>query len=456
MVIKRESAAIATLVLLLATTIATTATALGSDELYVVVSPRLSSRPLALVKLEVSLPHVDADDRAVIVRRFPTPYSLAEDGYTELIYLSTHTPGTTVTVRSTLPTPAGYYEPQEYLVPATYRKDGSGVLNWGRVVEVLPRGKVHVEKVRVGEEVPQVLSSGSAGSVGSWEGVVDAFECRIHIKEVDLRRKVGECRTWVRGPRIYSLDGLETSFILYAYPKPSVVYLEAFYDFDRGPVLRDEGEVRWRSAGRWLTRMAAPRTPPPHWIYFSETSPLTGNYSDRVYLRVVYVYEFYRDCHAPLSCYQYWLLYPAVVEDVVRSGENPLLPHEVEPYSPPPPPWHAISATPGTVIIGFAVPYETVETDVSIANTTITFRYEGFWEASLAVDFYKAVREDRQYATPAVKVVSTRYYWWWYRDNDEATCEILLAPREVLIAPKALEANPRSSWRDEEGTYIVP
>ena len=394
-----------------------------------VVGPRLSSRPLALVKLEVFPPHVDADDRSAIVGGLPTPYSPTEDGYTELIYFSTHTPGATVTVKSTLPTPAEYYEPQEYPVPAMYRKDGSGVL-WGRVAEALPRGKVHVEKVRVGEEVPQVLSSGSAGSVGSWKGVAGAFECRVRIKEVDLRRKVGECRTWVRGPRIYSLDGLETSFILYAYPKPSVVYLEAFYDFDRGPALRDEGEVRWRSAGRWLTRKAAPRTSSPYWLYFSETSPLTGNYSDRIYLRVVYVYEFHMDCHAPLSCYEYWLLYPAVVEDVVRSGEDPLLPHEVEPYSPPPPPWHATPETPGTVIISFAV-YETVETDVSIANTTITFRYEGFWEASLAVDFYKAVRDDRQYAAPAVKVVSTRYYYWWYRDNDRATCEILLATREI-------------------------
>jgi hypothetical protein len=432
-------------IVLLVTTIAGIVVPLTTTpELQVLVNSWLSNEPKMLIKLLIELPVVSADSCLVIVRRFPTSYNPTRDGLTEEVYLGLHRPGTTVEVKNTLFAYVAsykldektgkylinYYEPQEYYIAIACVENNKTVFKWSRIVEVYPRSIIHTETIKVSEKENKLnmLEHVAAQGVEEVSSGVSSnpFVCDIQqteYTEYPYVKRVGYCITWVRGPRIYSIDGLWVSFKIYVYPRPSTIYIEAFDDFDFKPYyywLRPESQVQWKSAGKKLT--------PSEETW--QTSYLTGNYSDRVYFKVEYVYEHRRGCATMGVCYAYWLLYPAKVADVARSAEEPSLPNEVMPYTPPPPPPYAREGRPGSGEIGF-LHNQVVETDVVHASTTITVTLKGIFSVSLTFDFYRAGRDDNQYTTPTLPIYSTRYFWRWYLDNNPVTYEVLFAPRQV-------------------------
>jgi len=437
----RVPVALAT-VLALAIPLAALTVAAFSDEVQVVLSSWLQGRPRVLVRLDIELPNVDAERCLVLVRRFPTMYNPTKDGYTELIYRGLHPPGAAVEVKNTLFAYVAkyrldprtneyvidYYEPQEYAIFVNCVRGDAAVFKWARIVEVFPRSIVHTERVEVrGSRYELGPSSSSTTPLpsegdrddGGGDGGGNSFSCSIVIlEESPGSYKRGECYTWVRGPVIYSIDGLTTSFVLYTYPQ-SAVYLEAYADSDYGPFLRTEDQVQWGSIGKKLTPS----------VVSGETSGLTGYYKDAIYFYVRYKYEWEVGCDSFAgACYEYWSLYPSSIRDFARSAERPYLPYSLYPYTPPAPPYYKAGGGPGERLIWFAPEEGTSETDISLYRVTVSFTYTGVWTASLTVSFYKAVRRDSQYTTPAVRIYSTRYYWWWYKDNDPRNYEVLVAP----------------------------
>ena len=415
-----------------------------SYEIQVVVSSWLEGRPRMLVKLEIRLPQVDADSCAVMVRRFPTMYNPTKDGYTELIYRGLHPPGAIVKVKNILfayvakyrldprtnEYVIGYYEPQEYAIFVNCAMGDVEVFKWARIVEVFSRSIIHTERVEVGGSRYELGPSSSSTTPlpsegdrdgGGGDGGSNPFSCSIVILEEspDYSYKRGECYTWVRGPVIYSIDGLTTSFVLYTYPQ-SAVYLEAFADSEFCTVYcRTEDQVQWGSIGKKLTPS----------VVSGGTSGLAGYYKDAIYFYVRYKYEYSVWCDSFAgACYVYWALYPSSIRDFARSAERPYLPYSLYPYTPPTPPYYGIEEGPGEVLIGF-VPEGASETDIPLYRVTVSFTYAGVWTASLTVGYYKAVRNDSQYVAPCVRIYSTRYYWWWYKDNDPRNYEVLVAPR---------------------------
>ncbi|MCC6047289.1 MAG: hypothetical protein LM571_03775 [Desulfurococcaceae archaeon] len=392
------------------------------EELQVIVSYWLQGRPRMLVRLDIELPSVDAERCLVLVRRFPTPYNPTKDGWPEDIYFDTHTPGTTVAVKRILfahvakyevdprtgEYRVGYYEPQEFLVAVgCVGSGGETVFRWSRVVEVFPRSIIHVERVKL-ETTGDNRSEGGGGGSG------DHFTCSVFIEYESGTYKRGSCLTWVRGPSIYSIEGLSVSFGLEISARISAVYLESFGDSRAGTGPWPESEVSWSSAGRKLTPTVIAR----------ETNPLSGGFTDVVYFTVRYRYEYSVHCKME-SCLTVWTLYPYVITALARSAEEPTLPYRLAPYTPPPIPWYASRGLPGSTRIFFEPPYES---DTALADAEVTFEFS-FGVFSLTVSFYKAGRSDSTYTTPYVRIDSTRYYWWWYRDDDRMTYEVLVAPR---------------------------
>jgi hypothetical protein len=349
-------------IVLLVTTIAgVLVPSIITPELQVLVGSWLSNEPKMLIKLLTEPPMVGADSYLVMVERFPTLYNPTRDDPTEEVNMSDHA---------------------------------------------------------ITRVVKEVSTSSEVNS--------NPFVCDIQTTEYTerpYRRRVGYCITWVRGPRIYSIDGLWVSFKIYGYPWPSAIYLEVFEDYDAKPYyswLRPESQVQWKSVGRKLTPSEKTR----------QTSYLTGNYSDRVYFKVEYVYEHRRGCVTMGVCFAYWLLYPAKVANVVRSAEEPSLPNEVMPYTPPPPPPYAREGRPGSGEIGF-LHKQVVKIDVAYVNTIITVTLKWLkWVYSFlsTLDFYDS---QYRYATPTLPIYSTRYFWQWYLDDDPVTYEVLFAPRQV-------------------------
>jgi hypothetical protein len=344
-----------------------------------------------LIKLLIRLPDVSADLCFVMVRRFPTPYNPTRGGLTELVYQGVITPGVTIEVNNVLFAYVAkyrydevrgrllvdYYEPQEYVVMVTCMREGNAVLKWGKVVEVYPRSIVHTETIVVG--------AGSVEASESVEGQLNAsstLTCNIYVtREANysdlVQVKVGECHTFVKGPRVYSIDGLQVSLKIYSpIIKPTAVYMEAFYDLDYAfslSQLKRESAVQWKPLGRKLV----------YSLVSAQTAPITGNYSDQAYFVVDYMYEFFRG--------------PYTVEiGLVRLAGR------------------------GGELRDLGV----------ISTTTIEFTYAGVWSSPLAVKFYKLARKDNQYTTFSVVINSTRHFWWWYRDCDPWTFEILVAPRD--------------------------
>ena len=402
--------------------LATLTTVAFSEELQVILSYWLQGRPRMLVRLDIEIPSVDAERCSVLVRRFPAPYNPTKDGWPEDIYFDTHPPGTTVAVKRVLfahvskyevdprtgEYKVGYYEPQEFLVVVSCLGNGGGtVFKWGRVVEVFPRSIIHLERVRL-ETATGSRDEGSGGGSG------DYFTCSIVMEYESGTYKRGSCLTWVRGPSVYSVEGLSVSFGLDHSARTSAVYLESFGDFQPGASPQPESEVSWSSTGRKLVPTVISR----------ETSPLSGNLRDVVYFEVHYRYEYSVYCKLE-SCLTVWTLYPYYIGGVARSAEEPTLPYGLTPYTPPPGPWYAFEGQPGSAKIYFDPPYES---DYTLVDVEVTFEFS-FGAFSLTVSLYKAGRSDSTYTTPYVRVDSTRYYWWWYRDKDPMTYEVLVTPR---------------------------
>ncbi len=401
----------------------------NSDEISILFSSWFEGRPRMLVKLEILLPQVDADNCVVLVKRFPTMYNPTGAGF---LYVGSHPPGTIVEVKNTLfayvarykqdprtnELVIDYYEPQEYTVFVGCVRDNIMIFKWVKIVEVFPRSIIHTERVRVEESSGE--SGPSLSEIPLQYSVNNPFSCNITVTDDRPDHKVGYCRTWVKGPIIYSISGLNTSFILYNYPRASTVYLEAFADLHvcTTPNCVPEGQVQWESAGKKLTPTLIGR----------ETTGLTGYYKDTIYFYTEYRYEW---LHVGVTgcCYLViWQLYPVSIYGLARTGEEPLLPYERYPYVPPTPPYYKLPGCVGELIIGFNQS-GTSETDIPLSSISVSFTLGGVWSASLSVDFYKALRDDTQYTTPYIKIYATRNYWWWYKDDDPRIYEILVAPR---------------------------
>jgi hypothetical protein len=234
-------------VVLLVTTIAGVVVPLiTTPELQVLVSSWLSNEPKMLIKLLIELPVVSADSYLVMVRRFPTLYNPTRDGLTEEVYLGLHRPGTTVEVKNTLFAYVAsykldektgkylinYYEPQEYYIAIACGENGKTMFKWSRIVEVYPRSIIHTEMIKISEKENKLNMSEHAitqvvKEVSTSSGVnSNPFVCDTRTTEYTerpYRKRVGYCITWVRGPRIYSIDGLWVSFKIYGYPWPATL-----------------------------------------------------------------------------------------------------------------------------------------------------------------------------------------------------------------------------------------
>lgn len=403
-----------------------------NDELSIIINSWLEGKPKMLVKLKISLPHIEADYCGVLVVRFPTPYNPTKTGYTEVLYKSLHRPGDTIIISNSLFATVtkyeldpktneyrvGYYEPQEYAVLVVCNKNEERVFKWVKMIEVFPRSILHVENIVVSSEenlLSKVGYSENAETVNIGE---TPFTCNILIEEEDYSYKRGSCYTWVKGPQIYSIAMLQVSFGVIGRKPPSAVYLEGFADSDTGMNLRDESEVEWVSAGKKITPFLISR----------ETLPLSGYYKDKIYFYVRYVYEWGWVCWDGFAgvCYEFWLLYPYEIGSVVRTAEESSLPNEHLPWTPPQVPAYASPGVPGSTEVYFR---ENEVSDEILGSTSITFTYQVWGPVSLSVSFYKAVRSDDEYDTPYVKIYSYRNYWWWYKNNDKRYYEILVAPR---------------------------
>ncbi len=397
-------------------------------------------KPKNVVRLEIGIPKVEADYCRVVVERLPGRSWLALSGRPERVYLGGHVPGDTVMVSDLLHAKAAktvidsrtgervveYYEPVEYMVAVLCVGRGGTRYKYGRIHEVVPKALVWTYRVDVDfvAERPseEVEPASTAISI-----TCDLDEIHSYWEHAER-----QCFTFVRGPMLYSLEGLSTSFgVVVApldapYTRPSAVYLEAYYDIKSQIGCAGFCLPEWKSAGKKL--VAAVRS--------SETAPLSGNLKDRVYFVVLYEYvqACYDDPFAGGFCS--WYLYPAALVEVRLSGElaaRGLLPWgevELGSYTPPSPPGYARLSSSYDMAISFGL-HDVTETDDVLASTTIDFRtvVNGVpvtWR--LTVNFYKARRDDSSYATPYLRIVNPRgrVYQWWFRDNDPATYEILL------------------------------
>ena len=403
-----------------------------NDDLSIVINSWIEGKPRMLIKLKISLPHVEADYCGLIVLRFPTTYNPTKTGYAEMLYKGLHSPGDTVIVSNflfamvtkyeldsrTSEYRVSYYEPQEYAVLVVCDKNEERIFKWVKIIEVFPRSILHTEDIIASSEESLVPKTSYSENVETISVEETSFPCNIVIEEEDYSYKRGSCYTWIKGPQIYSIAMLQASFGVIGRKPSSAVYLEGFADSDTGIYLRDESKVEWVSAGKKITSFLISR----------ETSPISGYYKDRVYFYVRYVYEWGWGCWDGFAgvCYEFWLLYPYEIGSVARTAEESSLPNEYSPWIPPQVPAYACPGHPGSTEIYFR---ENETPDEILASTSITLNYQIWGPVSLSVSFYKAVRSDDQYDTPYIKIYSYRNYWWWYKNDDKKHYEIFLAPR---------------------------
>ena len=405
------------------------------DEVQLLFRSWIEGKQLMIIKLRVHVPQVDADKCFVAIHRFPTSINPTKDGYTERVYAGFVAPGATVVASKLLSAvPAklaydesigayrvAYYDPQEFMVIVHCVGNGKTTYKWARIVEVFPSKPVYVVDVRPPREAqaePEVLAV-NGKPVRSVEPTLISrpkFECKIIPTTVTGDR--GYCYTYVAGPNLYSVEGISTAFGLLGGPRPSAVYIEAFSDSAVCPLGYCDYDVPiWSSSGRKL----APS------VITGTTLPLTGNSYVRLYFRVKYVYEEWEFWDSGLTgmMVKYWFLYPSRVTDVVRA--DTLGVGVVATYEPPevPPPYATCAV--GDRVIWFNMG-EVRETDISIARVSVTFSYADLWSVTLAVDFYRAGRDDDRYTVPYV-VVKTggRGFCWWFKDDDPMTYEVLFS-----------------------------
>jgi hypothetical protein len=396
------------------------------DEISVLVNSWLNNNPQVLVKLKVKLPSVDADVCFVAVHRFETPYVPVN----ERLFAGIVAPGVEVEVKKLIPAipvklrydertkqyVVEYYEPQQFFILVHCVKGDTTVFKYGRVYEVFPRSIIHQEVIEIqGSSRPPRLSANLIdGGGGSTQPTCNIY--RIYDPNDPFAR--GECRTWVLGPYLYSIEGLRTRYGIKHYPKPSAIYLTAFYDSAWCPPYCEEITPNWKEAGKMLAPSLADKV----------TDWLTGNSKVRVAFDVAYRYYMYDWCDGVAGvCWFYWLLAPYRVYGVLKASGVGL--GYVEYYSPPQHPNYAHDMY-GDITLWFEINQQTDEVIVTI---TIGFScdYEG-WSAGLSISFYKAVRSDNQYASPFVYIEDLTgrtytWYYWWYKDNNPLNLEILVS-----------------------------
>jgi len=427
------------------------------DDLLQVFESWRSGEPRALIVLDIRVPQVDADRCVLTVLRYPSMY-LPNNGTLERLYRGVVPPGSTVAVRKFIPAipvkmrydeargsyVVDYYEPQEFLVMVHCVKDNTTVFKFGRNVEVYPRNVVHREVIdiaalaeRHGREASarqgdvSTLFVSDAREIDGGGGSGPMFSCDIIVTETSwdsvgsVWRVKGYCVTYVAGPYLYSLNGMQTQFgldYIAATGKASAVYIESFYD-THNCIAGSKGIPDWKSAGKKLV---------PSRGKFESYPPLIENSKVRIYFQVTYIYEYeiWYDIFSGVGCMEWWTLYPFEVGAVVRA--DIIGAGFVEPYTPPSPPPYAY-LTYGSSLIGFnRNPYVSdYSLAVSSVSFSFTYTYPASWSVTLTVNFYKAGRDDGQYGTPYVKVEPTSLfgYYWWYKDNDAMTYEVLFAPR---------------------------
>lgn len=407
--------------------------ALTQDEIQVVVQSWLAGKPKMLVELELKLPLVDADYCFIAVKRFSTPSNPTKNGVVEDVHIGLHKPGSSVVVKKLLDAfvakwerdPAtgelkvGYHEPQELFIIAHCVKGNSIVLKYGRIHKAYLKSPIHREAIEI-PVIPEKarLAHDISGSSGS-----TSLTCVINITgKTPTGGNIGECYAFIAGPYIYSLRNLYTSLGLLARPKPSVVYVEGFWDTVYCPLGYCERDAPiWSSAGKKLVVSDID----------DSTPELMGNYKVRVFFRVKYVYEenWWCDSFAGV-CFKYYLLYPQAIKGLFRGDEIGLA--SLEPYTPPRHPGYAALLGYGVTEINFIninFHEDTHKADEVSANTLVVFKLPPYWSATLSVGFYKAGRNDRQYTTPYLRVSNTRseLIYWWYKDNDPTTYEVMFS-----------------------------
>jgi len=386
------------------------------------------------VWLDILVPRVDADRCFVAVHRFPTQMNPTERGLPEPLYFGLTSPGVVVSVKKyvqAIPVKLRYddtsrsyfieyYEPQEFGVVVHCTKGRITTAKFSKIVEVYPRSIVHREAVSLARP-PSSTTEAQAGhdGGGSASGVCYIAE----VREGPGGYVWTDCATWIRGPYLYSIEGLETVFCLAVSPRASAVYVESFADSAfcyLGSC--DQETPQWLSAGRMLTPS----------VVGGCSEALSGNSKVRVYLNVLFRYVEGRWCDTSGDiCYRYWYLYPVSV------GGQSIDWEPAQPYTPPTTsPHYASGPFRGNCDISF-MEIQTYRRDLSsasITSTDITFTYIGAWSTTLTVNFYKSGRDDSQYTKPYVRVIDVSgrpygWYYWWYRDDDPANYEIMFCSR---------------------------
>jgi len=409
------------------------------DEARLTINSWLGNKPKILVKLDIHIPKDAKGKCFVLVRRFPSMYNPTRDGYTEKVYAGIHKPGDVVEVKKTLNAyiskynidektgalKIGYYEPQEFFVALLCKDGNTTTFKWNKIVEVYPDKIIYRKDIypnpNTGNQA--IVKAKYKENPNTLTTTTQQIHCTITQTEyIPGTSRKGYCRTWVRGPLLYSMWFVKSKFGINSYPRRSAVYFESFSDFDAGPLVKPESQVDWSSAGRKLAASTVTRS----------TTFLTGPYKDRIYFDVKYVYEWGNECDSFAGdCDSYWLLYPKTVYGVYRSGQGPWsgIPNETSSYNPPTYcqyTCHPITPGTSTRIDFYDDDNPPYESNNPIASIGIMFSLNGVWSAGLSVDFYKAGRNDNQYTTPYVYVVNNRSsnIYWWYDSNDPMTYTI--------------------------------
>lgn len=409
------------------------AVASNYDEAKLTINSWLGKKPKVLVKLDIHLPRDAKGKCYTLVRRFPTMYNPTKDGYTEKVYAGVHNPGDIVEVKKILnayiskikinektgETEIAYYEPQEFFVAVLCKSGDEITFKWNKIIEVYPNSIIYKKDIYPEKEA-SILTNHISSKSNDRLLSSQQIECSIQQDEyIPGTKRTGKCYTWVRGPWIYSMWFVEVRF---GIKSNTAVYIEAFSDFDPGLIPKPESEVQWSSAGKKLAYSSINKSTPA----------LTGPYMDRIYLKVKYVYEWGNECDSFAgNCYSYWLLYPTVIRDIVRSGatESSQIPNETSYYNPPSSceyPCGTIEPNNVVTIWFYDSDHPPYVSDTPLASIGISFSFYGVWSQSpitLLVSFYKAGRHDSQYTTPFVKITNNRgsIIYWWYKSDDPMT-----------------------------------
>lgn len=413
------------------------------DDLYTVFMSWTSGEPKIMVKLELSIPYISQIDKcAVVVRRLPSLGRPTVDDYSEEVYKGLHSAGDVIVIKQlhyaivakyrvdprTGEIKVDYYVPVEYLVLVRCADVHGNIYEYARIHQVFPRHLVtrYAVDVELKPKVRLSLEHDSEayypngdyfnGGGGGYE--YPGLRCNIFITESGYWGERGECSMWVRGPRIYALEGLRTAFQLYP---GTVVYIESYVDSCYLTECEWKQYPVWRNAGKKET---------PSGVGV-KTEYLSGDYVDTVYFWVVYKYEYscYTDGFAGVT-FCYWLLFPSEIEDAQISsaryrGPLPDVPYEKAPHYPPAPPPYARACRFGDLLVSFNV---TRVTDIPLQAIEVGIEYKGV-RVYVKLYFYQAVRDD--IATPPMLIIEDvsgrnyQWYRWWHRDNDESTMEVL-------------------------------